>query len=223
MNKSYYILFFVFAVIVSCNETDKVGDTSLSNSKSTELHNINSSMSLDRFVEFVANKENQLTKNKEISDINFQLAFMPKEYLAYLELKNENYSKEQFAKTASHYEGMSYFNLRLHLLKGQGELLKYNLSSGQQYEARIKYMSFEMQKDVFLVQGNDTLLPGMFHFERIFEVAPYATVMLAFDNAKFNQEEEFTIVYNDKLFNKGFIKYNYKNNQLIDLPNITGV
>jgi hypothetical protein len=27
-------------------------------------------------------------------------------------------------------------------------------------------------------------------------------------------------VYNDKLFDKGFIKFNYKNKQLINLPNI---
>ena len=84
-------------------------------------------------------------------------------------------------------------------------------------------MSFKMQNDIFIVQGNDTLYPGMYHFERIYEIAPFATVMLAFDDKKFKPENEFTVVYNDRLFNKGFIKYNYSPKQLIDLPNIPGV
>ncbi len=226
MNKIIYIAFGASLLIFSCKE--KNGSTFSQhalnkNAEEIQLQHAETSMPLDKFAEFIADKENELTKNKEISDINFQLSYMPKEYLAYLELKNEDYNKEQFDEAVTHYKNMSYFNLRLHLVKGQGELLKYNLVSPQQYEARIKYMSFEMQKDVFLVQGNDTLYPGLFHFERIFEVAPYATVMLAFDNEKFKPEQEFTVVYNDKLFNKGYIKYNYKNNQLIDLPNIAGV
>lgn len=207
---------------MGCNH-DEQSNAPVDKNSSIELQHHGTSLPMDEFVSFIADKENELTKNKEINDLNFQLSYMPKEYMAYLEVKNTEFTKEQLNEAINHYKNMTYFNFRLRLVKGQGELLKYNLVSPQQYEARIKYMSFEMQKDICLVQDNDTLYPGMFHFERIFEVAPYATVMMAFDNEKFDIKKEFTIVYNDKLFNKGFIKYNYKQNQLIDLPNITGV
>ncbi len=187
------------------------------------LSNTQKELPIEQFVKWVGDKENDLSKIKEISEMNYHLSYMPKECLTYMELKNTEFTKEQFDETKKHYEGMTYFNFRIELKGGQGELLKYNLSSPQQYNARINYMAFEMQKDIFLVQGKDTLPPGLFHFERIYEVAPFATVMLAFDNKKFDPNNEFTVVYNDRLFNKGYIKYNYKQKQLIDLPNLSGV
>src|SRR5438105_2151917 len=79
--------------------------------------------------------------------------------------------------TCTYYSEMTYFNLKIELTNGQGEILKYNLASPQQYDSRIKYISFGMQNDIFIVQNSDTLRPGLYQFERIFEVAPIATVM----------------------------------------------
>jgi len=212
----------VLSAFFSCSDESTVSEETKQESH-LEMQNIGMDLPLNEFVTWVAAKENDLTKTKEISELNYRLSYMPKECLAYIETKNTEYSKELFEEARTHYDGMTYFNLRIELKGGSGELLKYNLNSGQQYNDRITYMSFKMQKDVFLVQDKDTLYPGLFHFERIYEVAPYATVMMAFDNEKFNPEEEFTIVYDDKLFNKGYIKYNYSTKQLIDLPNISGV
>lgn len=192
-------------------------------SEHLSLSNTKTELPLEQLVKWVGEKENDLSKTKDISEMTYHLSYMTKECMAYMELKDKPYSKEDLQKTLGYYSEMSYFNFRIELKAGQGELLKYNLKSPQQYTERISYVSFEMQKDIYLVQGKDTLLPGLYHFERTFDVAPFTTVMLAFDNKKFNPSEEFTVVYNDKLFNKGFIKYNYKPKQLIDLPNLAGV
>lgn len=223
LNKKVNILAIILlSAFSSCSDESTVSDE-LKSESHVEMQNIGLDLPLDGFVNWVAAKENDLTKAKEISEITYRLSFMPKECLAYIETKNTEFSTELFEEAKTHYNGMTYFNLRIELKDGSGELLKHNLNSGQQYNDRITYMSFKMQKDIFLVQGKDTLSPGLFHFERIYEVAPYATVMMAFDNEQFNPEEEFTIVYDDKLFNKGYLKYNYSTKQLIDLPNISGV
>jgi hypothetical protein len=189
----------------------------------TSLPNKETQLELPVFVKWVENEENELVKNKTISEINYQVAFLPCDYLAYTELKNEDYTPQQFEQTKKNYEGMSYFKLRIEVKEHTGELLKYALSSARQYNERISYMAFRMQQDLFLVQGKDTLYPGLYHFERAYDLAPFADVMLAFDNAKFHPENEFTIVYNDRLFNKGYIKYIYRQKQLIDLPIIPNV
>lgn len=206
-----------------CKNSDEVSSEESNVNEHATLQHTKTNLPLEQFVKWVADKENKLVRDKIISDINYQLAYLPCEYMAYTELKNENFTEEKFEEVKRNYEGMTYFKFRMEVNNGSGEVLKYNLSSGQQYNERINYMSFKMQKDIFLVQGRDTLLPGLFHYERIFELAPYATVMMAFDNEKFNPADEFTIVYNDHLFNKGYIKFNYKPKQLIDLPKITGV
>jgi hypothetical protein len=222
LNK-WFTLAATVLLLHSCNGSGEEIPAGEPEADLTEMGNTNTVLPLDRFAAWVIDKENHLAKEKTISEINFQLSYAPKECLAYLELKDEEYTKEKFAETVQHYNGMTYFNLTIGLNEGEGELLKYKLRSPQQYNDRVNYLSFQMQKDIYLIQGKDTLYPGLYNFERIFSIAPHITVMLAFDNAKFRAGEEFTVVYNDKLFDKGFIKYNYASKQLIDLPNIAGV
>ncbi|MFL5763544.1 MAG: hypothetical protein ACJ77K_06335 [Bacteroidia bacterium] len=191
-----------------------------SNIDHTGLPNRNTQLELPQYAAWVQNEENDLVKNKTINDVNYQVAFLPVEFMAYTELKHQEYTEQQFKETKAHYAGMSYFKLRIEVKDHTGEILKYELSSAQQYNQRLDYMAFRMQNDLCIVQGKDTLYPGLYHFERSYDLAPFADVMLAFDNQKFHPEEEFTIVYNDQLFNKGYLKYIYHQKQLIDLPNI---
>lgn len=208
---------------MSCQSDDAVIEKNGVVTENEPLQNIGMEMPLVDFNAWISAEENNLVKSKDISELNYKMSFVPKECMAFKELKGQEYTNEEFDEALTHYKDMSYFNFRIEVPKEQGELLKYNLSSPQQYNDRINYMSFRMQKDIILVQDNDTLFPGIFHFERIFEVAPFATVMLAFDNKKINLEKEFTIIYNDQLFNKGYIKYYYQPNLLIDLPKINSL
>jgi len=215
---------FVTVVLIACQSDDVAIDKVESmNPEDVQLHNVGREMPLVEFNAWVLNTDNNLLKTKNVGEINYNLSFVPKEFMAFNELKGQEYNKEAFDVALSHYDGMSYFNFKIAIEEGQGELLKYKLSSAQQYNDRINYMSFKMQKDIFLIQGKDTISPGLFHFERIFEVAPFATVMVAFDNEKFDLQKEFTIVYSDKLFEKGFIKYYYQPKLLIDLPKINSL
>lgn len=217
-------LIAVTTTVTSCHSKDLSENRNEQEEDVVDTKNYtNEKMSVQDFVMWCADKNNKLNKSKDISDIRFNLSYLPAPSMAFLELRTESYDFPKFQETCNHYEDMTYFNFKIEVIDGSGELLKYKLESPAQYDGRVKYMSFEMQKDICLVQGRDTLLPGLFHFERIFEVAPYSTVMFAFDTKKFNKDNEFTIIYNDKLFNKGFVKFNYKNKQLINLPNISGL
>jgi len=187
------------------------------------VNNATENMSVNDFMKWCADAENDLNKTKEISELKYNLSYIPTESMAYLELRTEEYDNAKLKKAMEHYADMTYFSFKIENQNGGGELLKHDLNSVQQYDWRVKYISFGMQNDIVLIQGGDTLSPGLYQFERIFEVAPYATVMFAFDNSKFNRDKEFTIVYTDKIFNKGIIKFHYKNQQLINVPNIVGL
>ena len=205
---------------VSCYAKDRDTDQK---TEAVEMQNYtHEKMTVDEFISWSREGDNGLNKTKDISDIKYKLSYLPAPVMAFLELRSEEYNDVKFKTTSENYSAMTYFNFRMEAIDGTGELLKHNLQSPAQYEERVKYISFEMQNDLFLVQGKDTLFPGLYHFERVFEIAPYATVMFAFDNELFNSKEEFTIVYYDRLFDKGYVKFNYKNKQLINLPNIVG-
>jgi hypothetical protein len=224
LTKFYNILLLFllsFVMAFSCHQKEASASTVEVGEESEPPQNYTTKkMSVNEFISWCANENNKLSKVKTIADMAYKLSYLPTEAMAYLELRTEEYTAEKFQKTCKSYNQMTYFKFRIEALGGNGELLKYNLQSPQQYDYRVKYTSFDMQNDVYLVQGKDTLKPGLFQFERIFEAAPYGTAMFAFDNTLFNKNNEFTVVYNDKLFDKGFIKFNYKNKQLINLPNI---
>lgn len=223
MNNRIFIFLILALSVCSCGHPDNADEETVGTNERPPLQYTEKKLPVDQFVTWVADKDNKLIKDKTISDINYQLGYLPPEYLAYTELKGEEYGQEKFDAVKKHYLGMTYFKLRITVKNGNGEALKYELRSAQQYNDRISYLSFRMQKDIYLVQGKDTVYPDLYHFERVFDLAPYVDVMLAFENTKFKPENEFTINYADGLFNKGNIKYVYKNNQLIDLPKISGV
>jgi hypothetical protein len=182
-------------------------------------------LSMEEFVNWYSEGEHKLTKTKDVSEIRYQLSFLPAEAMAFLELRKTQggYDFSRFQQVRQDYSEMSYFSFKIQAPENSGELLKYQLSSPAAYEERVKYLSFQMEKDIWLIQDKDTIPPGLYHFERVFEAAPYATAMFAFDNKLFRRDAEFTIVYHDQLFDKGFIKFNYKPKQLINLPNISAL
>ena len=142
--------------------------------------------------------------------------------MAFLELQGDAGTKD-LKKTMAHYSDLIYFKLNIVWPDGNKELLKYNLSSPQQYEWRVKYASYDMQKDVVAVQDGNTIYPALYHFERVFEAAPRSTIMFAFDKKQLDKSKEFTVTFNDNLLDKGIINFNYKDDQLINIPNIAGL
>lgn len=226
--KKYLAVCVSSVLLLACRHKSSFEGATLHNSDALDEHysvtdHTKESLSTKDFIAWCADKNNHLSKMKEISEMRYHLSYMPAESMAFLELRTEEYDEQKFRTACNHYSDMTYFNFRIECPEAKIELLKYNMSSPQQYEWRVKYISFDMQNDIVLVQGRDTLLPGLYQFERIFEVAPYATVMLAFDNKQFKKDKEFSIVFTDKLFEKGIIKFLYKDQQLINVPNIIGL
>ena len=98
-------------------------------------------------------------------------------------------------------------------------LLKYDLHSRKEYEDRVNYFAFGMQNDIRLVQGGDTLPCQLFHFERVYDVAPYATFLLAFPLGK-DYSSDKTLVLFDHGFNKGILKFFFDGRDIKNVPQV---
>src|SRR4051812_40435321 len=70
-----------------------------SNIDHTGLPNRNTQLELPQYAAWVQNEENDLVKNKTINDVNYQVAFLPVEFMAYTELKHQEYTEQQFKET----------------------------------------------------------------------------------------------------------------------------
>jgi hypothetical protein len=114
---------------------------------------------------------------------------------------------------------MQYYNLRIELKDGTGELLKHGATSAADYKGRVNYFAFAMQNDIKLVEGDDTVPCLLFHYERAYDVAPYGTFLLAFPLPK-NSKTDRTLIFTDHGFNKGIIKFFYRGADINNQPQL---
>lgn len=84
-----------------------------------------------------------------------------------------------------------------------------NKFTGMTYEEGIKYLSFGMDRDFYVVTSKkDTIACSGVLYERNYKVAPYQKVLLSFSGIDPN--EKIQLVYKDYLFRKGTLKFKFK-------------
>jgi hypothetical protein len=72
------------------------------------------------------------------------------------------------------------------------------------------YLSFEIMKDVYLLNGKEIVPATFSHYERNYGLKP--SIDISFDFPAFNLKGDPVFVYNDLLFGQGMIKINYSKN-----------
>ncbi|HZK64304.1 MAG TPA: hypothetical protein VFC34_09170 [Puia sp.] len=182
--------------------------------------NISLSLSPSEYVAWVRNIDNGLRKEKTIEDLTFSVQYKPYPYIVCLEEKKNTLADSIVKNRISGLDGMQYFDLKIALNASQGELLKYKAGNSYEYDRRVKYFAFEMQKDIRLLDGTDTLPCALFHFERTYDVAPYSTFLLGFTPGKDARSEEKTLIFYDRTFGKGTVKFTFRNIELTNIPKL---
>lgn len=168
----------------------------------------------EKLISFVDNKANGFIKSKTIGQISYYGILKPSDYLLSqkkLEEKNTRLSKNDF-------EDLQYFDLRIKVEDFNREFIKYDLENAGQYQARVQYCAFNMQQDIKLIDGSDTLSCVLYHYERSFDIVPYGHFTLGFENKKSDVVNTKTLVFYDNLFNNGIIKLNFSPEIMVNEP-----
>lgn len=81
--------------------------------------------------------------------------------------------------------------------------------TGIDYTNSVKYMSFGLDKDFYIVTSKkDTILCSGVNYERNYKIAPFQKVLLFFSGIDPN--DKIQLIYNDYLFKKGTLKFKFK-------------
>lgn len=81
--------------------------------------------------------------------------------------------------------------------------------TGLDYQKSVAYMSFEINKDFIIVTSSkDTITCDGVIFERTFKSTPSNKLLLFFGGVK--EEDKIQLVYSDKLFKKGILKFRFQ-------------
>lgn len=198
-----------------------VEDSSAPNKAASIFGSSPSSQELDpsAYVKWIKNPDNGLVKAKTIDKMIFSVLYKPSEYLLCQEERSNEISTKTYNQKLPDYSDLYYFDLKIEIEGGQGELLKQDASGSEDYDKRVKYYSFGLLHDITMVQNGDTIPCAMTHFERAFDITPYACFQIAFPKQK-SKEGDLTIIFIDKIFGKGILKFFFNKDILSHLPKL---
>lgn len=169
--------------------------------------------SLPEFVQWFENDENEMIQTKTIGAIQFIAFYTPVKYKAAKELQVNHTDSVSYKLKLKEAGDMEYFTFRIKCLTDNTELLKFGITNEGEYYQRLEYFSFKMQDDFKMVEGSDTLSCSLFHYERVYGLSPHATFLIGFPKRK--GLKDISLIYNDKVFNKGNIILSIKQ-EIID-------
>lgn len=174
------------------------------------LVSCSSELTKNEYVNWIESPENGIKKVRTLDGFKYAIQYKPIEYII---LK-----KNKDAVKTSDYEDLHYIDLELSHTDFP-EFMKLGLEEKEDYYHRLKYYSFDIQNDLKLIDGKDTMRCVFSHFERTYGILPYIKIVTAFEKSK-NQGGDKTFSYDDKIFNKGIINIKIKDQALKNIPEI---
>lgn len=171
----------------------------------------------DEYISWVEHQKNGLRIQKAIGDYQYNVQYKPVEYVLLKE--GHQLDKKVLSKQKKELEALEHFTLRLSTVS-QKDLLKGNASNYQAYQEILNYYAYEMQKDIHLIDGNDTLACMMYHFERNYGVAPFRNFVLGFErNSRQNKKDKVLVIHN-QIANQGIVKIKFHSDKLRQVPKV---
>lgn len=189
---SRFIFLSLFLVIISCK-------------KNNESTNLDDSKIRDRYfnLEKVGWKSRMYTQ--KIEDIGFTATEVPIQYYLLKDLGTVNLKMVDSLYEENKRERVLEFTFQQ---EEEKDLLSKDFT-GMDYTSAVKYMSFGIDKDFYIVTSKkDTIACSGVTFERSYKIAPYQKILLYFSGIDPN--EKIQLIYNDFLFRKGTLKFKFK-------------
>ena len=171
-------------------------------------------------IEYVKWVRQNDVQEQQRGEITYSLQHKPHDYIVCMEVGSEQINKDQRKTIMNDLGYLEYFDLRIGLVNGTEEFLKYHLSDKEEYNRRVKYYAFDFKNDISLISNSDTLHPVLFHFERAYDLIPYATFSLAFSKDKINYSKNISLEITDDGVSHDTIQFYFKGEDLIKAPKL---
>jgi hypothetical protein len=167
----------------------------------------------DLVAEWKTNSSNEFYLMKKIDDFKFTAIYKPYSILVMEELQDVNIEDTisiEFQKKTANYSNMHFLNFSIENETYKNELIKLDVENNQAYYDRITYYSFAAKNEAYIVEDKDTLKCDFINFERTFEAKPSIMLSIGFTRkSKTNNYNKLKFVFEDKIFNKGKLIFNF--------------
>jgi hypothetical protein len=178
-----------------------------------------SDLNQSEYVRFLNSSESGLVISKTHNNITFNARMQTPEMLTLLGAKGPYSKPAEFETDKKQYEDRLNFTFIIED-EGKHHQVKETVFDENTYGQLLSYANTELQNDFELQLPNGEIVPcSIAHVEAANSVQPVIRVALAFNHVD-PKIKEYTLVFNDNLFNTGKIKFLYKKEIFDNLPKL---
>lgn len=207
----------ILLFICSCNST--ASHRQESNSKKEVENHTEKKLTPSEYAQWFAGKENHLRKTVNANDLEYTLEYRSAEFVALQQLQKDEITKEELDTALKETEELVQFKLKIEVPGSGQEFLKHNNPTNEEYESRVKYFAFEIQKDLYLLQDDSDTIPcAMYHFERSYGISPASVILLGFAGADTKRKMEIHI--NEKVFATKILRFVFTPEEVRNIPQL---
>ena len=155
------------------------------------------------YVDYINDPENKITQKIKIGEVEASMKWIPLEYHLLMS------KRRGMVEDSVMQEGLYYFNAKFQKIIGE-----------KPAKEKLLYLNFDMQNDFVLLLGKDSITPGI--CQKIENgIAGNYEYMLAFESQeKEESKNDFTVIYNDKIFGIGTIAFVYNQDDIKKIPTL---
>ena len=134
------------------------------------------------YARWIVSPSNGLQSKVTEGSYDFIVNYLPADYMILKEFRGREFSRKQFEKRQKELKNTEYYSLLINLNNGKNNVVK---SLVDEHKANadqvVKYLAYDLQREIRLVKGTDTLKCSFLHMEETYEVTSYARLTLVFD------------------------------------------
>jgi hypothetical protein len=171
----------------------------------------------NEYIKEVESKENKLLLEKEMNGIVYSMQYQPIDYILYKEFRTCDLNTAEIEKRRKELGDMDYFELKIKAKDNSDVLMKY-LDNENKYYERLNYCSFDMQDDFNVIDGKDTIISSLYHFQNNYGLHSHISFMIAFGTNR-DASGKKQILYKDYAFGNGMIQFDFETEALQKLMN----
>lgn len=165
-----------------------------------------------------SSKIDQIKSSKEFGDVVVTLNYVPAEKRAIREAGSS--TAPGFEAALSEARKFLTYQLKINHKEGL-DVLNTQSEMYRDYESRVKYFSFGIQRKLYLTVGAKKIPCALMHFERTFGLGKELMLNLAFDSQEIPTSEESPVLtWEDDFFGIGKINLSIGKNEINTLPQI---
>jgi hypothetical protein len=188
----HLVLFFI--VLTSCKQT----------------------VSTNQLLDYTLNPKNGLLKKEKKNGVVLQVLYKPNQLIVAQEIKGRNLRPSQIDSVQSYFNEFDYFLLRL---SRNGKEIETGYAADQVKFVQVNnYLSFEIGKNVSLVQDRDTIKVKDFIHTRTFGSSPSSDILFVFKSRLQERRGEVKFIFNDEMFNSGLSEFDFALSNIKSLP-----